>query len=248
MKDIFFSLSLSKKIFLRDKVCFILGLLPVGIGLILYYWVGKWFYGPVLEWGNNLVSQFITKDSLNSIIYYLFFGLISIFLFVLIGYTFTLVVSLVASPFNDLLSSRVEKILLGKKTEGLKESLLQTMRKMLVILKEELKKIFVILLLTLMAFFIGLFPVLAPISFFISATCLAIQFLDYTWCRREMAFRQCFRSLNKSLFSYSVTGVFFSLLMMVPVLNLVSIPFAVTFYTVLWLVKNEKSQITYDLA
>ena len=246
MKDIIQALSLSKKIILKDKVCLLLCLSPVVIGLILYYFVGQWFYGPVLSWGNELVARFISKDALNIVIYYIFFGLISVFLFVLIGYTFNLVVSILASPFNDFLSGRVEKILLGEKPQTLQEGLMKSLRNFLVILREEIKKIIVISLIALIAVVLGFFPILAPVSFFLSAVCLSIQFLDYTWCRREMSFRSCFRDLKKFLFSYSFAGVLFSFIMMVPILSLFCISYAVVFYTIIWLLKYEKERISVN--
>jgi CysZ protein len=247
MKDIIESFRISRKIVFSDKAVFFLCMIPLIIGIVFYIYFGAWFYGSFMERGTALIDQYISKDSWGAFIYYIFYGLVSILLFVIIGYTFNLLVSFVASPFNDMLSSRVEKIMLGQERESLSAGFFSTMKRIFSILWEETKKLIFNLTLNVIAVVLGLFAVTSFLSFMLTGLSLAIQFLDYSWCRHELKLSECRRSLFQNLGAYVFTGLGFAAVVLVPVLNTLSIPFGVVFYTVLWLKKNKKDLIVYSL-
>ena len=103
----FTSLGILKK----DKVSLLLSFVPVVIGIVIYFAFGSYLYGSGLDWIENFINEKISAETWGAILYWLAIAFISVASFFIINFTFVLVVSMVASPFNDLLSERVEKIL-----------------------------------------------------------------------------------------------------------------------------------------
>ena len=104
----------------------------------------------------------------------------------------------------------------------------------------ELKKVLIIAALTLVAAALSFFPVFAPIGLVMSAWLLAVQFVDYSWARHQWRVGQCLKDSVSHVFSYSLSGVFFMLLMALPGINLLAIPIAVIYFTLLWAEKNQQ--------
>ena len=102
------SFSLSINLFRKDKAILLLSLIPIAIGSILYYLLGRWVLVDVLRKVGEWIQDLISGD-IGSIIYYIIFFTFSIIFIFLINWTFVLVVSIISSPFNDFISDRVEK-------------------------------------------------------------------------------------------------------------------------------------------
>jgi CysZ protein len=110
---LFAALRTSVSILLRDRLVLLLAMAPVLIGIIVYYYAGTWFYRISNEWLSGVVESYITKDITLTIVRWLIKAILAVFVAIAVGQTFVLLVSIIASPFNDLLSSRVEQ-LMGK--------------------------------------------------------------------------------------------------------------------------------------
>lgn len=226
----------------KDRIVLFLTLMPLVIGFTLYAGFGTLVLTHFREWGEEWIRQKTTHPSLGTFLQGLLWVLLSLILFFIFNWTFVLLVSLLSSPFNGALSARVEKLLdqkpvenWGQVTQGIISSFFKNMG-------NELKKISLILILTLLALLLNFFPLLSPLSFLLSALLLAIQFLDYNWGRHEWPIGDCMKDLKRNIVSYGVTGGLFILAMTVPLLNVMAIPFAVIFYSCLWNFLNGKGR------
>jgi CysZ protein len=222
------------KVMTSDKWIMLLSMIPVLVGAALYYWLGSWMYGDVLAWGNQWVKEAISNDSFGNIVSWIVGIVMTIVLYFIISWTFVLVISIIASPFNDVISSRVERAILGRSEESVGASFTQMFGRIFRILWNESKKIVFIIALSTFGFLLSFIPFLVPVSMLISATLLAVGFLDYSWSRHDMSFSACVSNLKASFLSYSLGGIVFLFLIAVPILNLFLLPYAVVYFTVLY--------------
>ena len=225
-------------IFFKDKKIILFSLVPVFIGIALYYFIGNWFISEALLLSKTWVASKIQIGFLGKIIYYLLVGVMTVATYFIVNWTFVLFVSLIASPFNDIISERAEKALLNKPPLEMDESFSLMLKKITFIIFNELKKISLILFLTFVALVLGFIPFLSPLSIIVSAFLLAVGFIDYSWSRHDLKFRDCIKLARKSFISYSLSGGIFLVLIAIPVLNLFILPFAVVYYTVLFTKKE----------
>ena len=226
------SLSSAFQFILKDKIIMTLSSFPVMIGGALYYFLGSWVLNNVLVWGKQWISERMS-DGFGVFIYWILAALLWIVFFFIVNWTFVLVVSLIASPFNDAISGRVLKKLQGQATDSLPFTIKRLFSKSLFTIFNELKKISFIVLMTTLAFLISMIPVLAPISIVISAILLSVEFLDYSWSRKELKFSECLSDTRRFIFPYGISGGAFTFLMAIPIVNLFFLPIGVIYYTVL---------------
>jgi CysZ protein len=226
------------KVFKEDKWITILSMVPVVIGATIYYFLGNYIYGDILNMGRSWIETSVSSNSWSSVLYYLMVGILTIGFYFLLSWTFVLVVSGIASPFNDIVSRRVEKVLAGEIPESISVSLSRMSKNFVGTIVNELKKIALIVILSLLALVISFIPMLAPIGVVISAVLLAVGFLDYSWSRHNMHFRDCVNDIRKHLFSYGIMGGVFLALISIPGINLFLLPFGVVYFTVLFTDRN----------
>lgn len=224
----------------KNKVNLLLASIPVVLGIIIYWLLGSWIYETVMSYGNQLIEQYVSKDSWGAVLYNIAAVLMGVMLFFFVNWTFVLVVTLLASPFNDLLSSRIEKQLLGQEILPLGPSFKLLIGKIFYTLFNEIKKISFIIILSAFSFTFGYIPILAPIGVFIAVLLLSVEFLDYSWSRHDLRFRDCLKDLKGNVLGYSLGGGFFFMLVAVPILNLAVPALATSYFTVLW-VKNNRA-------
>lgn len=224
----------------KNKVNMLLGAIPVLIGIVLYWFLGKTLFTNALDWGNKYIEQYLsTSDTLGSIVYYLVASILTILLYFLVSWTFVLLVSVIASPFNDILSARIEKILLNEKLPAFNESISGAVTKLFPTLFNEVKKVSFIVSLSAFALLFGYIPILTPISVFISVVLLSIEFLDFSWSRHSMELKECRTDIRKNVFGYSLGGAFFLIIVAIPLVNLIVPSLATSYFTVLWVKSNE---------
>src|SRR5690606_31946442 len=185
----------------NDKWIVVLSLVPVAIGVGLYYWLGSWLYGDVLTWGNEWVKESIASDTWGNVISWAVGIVMTIVLYFVISWTFVLIISIIASPFNDVISSRVERAILGRSEETVSASFSQMFGRIFRILWNESKKIVFIVILSLIGFLFSFIPFLVPVSIVISSMLLAVGFLDYSWSRHDMKFGECVKDIKASFMS-----------------------------------------------
>jgi CysZ protein len=235
MKNSVKAVGKSFSMFKEDKLIILLSLVPIIVGLGFYYYLGNLFYVDLLGYGNSYLESNVTNNNVGGVLSWILTGLLTIVLFFLVNWTFVLFVSIVASPFNDLISGRVERVIKGTISDSLDSE--RFFKKFFKTILNEAKKISLIIVLSIIAFIIGMF--FPPLAFVISALLLAISFLDYSWSRKELSFGECVSNLRGSFFSYLITGSAFMALISIPIVNLLVLPYAVVYYSVLYYSKEQ---------
>lgn len=217
-----------------------MALIPVLIGIALYYFLGSWIYESATTAGKDLIDQYISQDSFGAVVYWLAAAILTVMLFFLVNWTFVLVVTLIACPFNDILSSRIEKQLRGENTLDMGATFSRLISRLFFTLFNEAKKILFIAFLSILSLVFGYIPLIAPIGIFLAVLLLAVEFLDYSWSRHDLKFKDCVKDLKGNVGGYSFGGAFFFILVSIPLINLVVPPLATSYFTTLW-VKNHES-------
>ena len=221
----------------KDNTLLILSLVPLLIGAFLYFLLGYWIYGGLLEWIKEILRPWITVElgAVSSLLN-LVLGIIFYFM---VSWTFVLTVSLLSAPFNDMMSSRVERLILGQRPVGLGSSLKETVLRLPHIFFNEIKKITAIIALLLLGFLFSFIPFLFPLTLLISCLLLSIGFIDYNWCRHEYPLRSCLKNLWENLANYTLGGAFFSLMVSVPFVNFLVPPLATVYFTLVFTHKHQ---------
>jgi len=227
----------------KDKTNLLFASAPVAIGLMLYYFLGTFVYGSVMNQAQVYINKFISAGAVGDVLYTIVMAILTVMLYFMISWTFVLVVSLVASPFNDILSARIEKQLDGQKLDSLPASFKVMMANFTKTIFVELKKISLIIFLSVIAFIIGFLPVLVPVSILITVILLAAQFIDYSWARNNIGFKSCVKDLTKNGLGYTLGGGFFFILVSIPIVNLLVPSLATSYFTILWVKNNKKSEV-----
>ncbi len=233
--NIFSSIGVSLSTFKKDKWIPIFSMAPVTIGGLVYFFLGRYLFTDLLEMGKEWIENSISSGGWSSFLYYIIVGLLTVIFYFLVSWTFILIVSLIASPFNDIISGRVEKALIGKTPDDASVSFKHLLSNLGMTLFNEMKKIILIVALSLFGFFISFIPILAPIALLISAILMAASFLDYSWSRKNMTAKECVAALRAHLIPYVLVGAGFLALMSIPVVNIFAIPFGVAYFTTLYI-------------
>ena len=238
MKNSLLSFQLAFKTIIKDKINILLTLIPICGGITLYYYLGGLIYSSALPYGQKLIEDYFQYKAMSTLIYYISSITLSILFFFLINWTFVLITSFIASPFNDILSARIEAAHHHKPLPNAQATLSTLFKNLLLTMITEAKKILFILTLSVLAFALGLFPLFAPLSLFITALILAMGYLDYSWCRHNFSLGQCTKSLKAHPLSYALGGGIFLFFVSIPVINLLVPSLATSYFTILWLKNN----------
>lgn len=234
MKEILLALKDTLRFPLKDKVLLLLCFIPVTIGVTLYALVGHWIFGKLTSWGRAIIESHVQNQNFGTFLYYLVIGIFGLALFFIVNWTFFLVISIISAPINDLISERTERLAGGALPESMPFSWSSLAGKWLRLALNEAKKVFLILTLSLCALLLSFIPFVAPVGFILNANLMSVQFLDYSWSRHNLSFGNCVGDFRKNFLPYALSGIAFTLLMTIPILNLFFLPLAVIFYTNLW--------------
>ncbi|MCF6180355.1 MAG: EI24 domain-containing protein, partial [Geopsychrobacter sp.] len=202
-----------------------------------------------LDLFKHLLAQYLPQGEAwyLAILYYLAWVVAGLLTTVLVFFGFTVIGNLLASPFNELLSERVENLQIGFAAASpfaLRRFCAESGRVMLIELKKQLLFIFGMILLLLINLLPGFGPliyaVLAPlfILFF-----LVIEYLGFILMRKQVRFGRQYRYvLGRPLLMAGFGSAVFCLLA-IPLVQFFCIPLAVTGATLLWCdFPNEKSE------
>ncbi len=239
LKDALVSFKPSVQNIFQDKINFILALIPIIIGIVLYVLLGSWVFGSLMEQGNAWIEGLTGEGATGSILTVIAGIILSVLLYLIISWTFVLIVTVVASPFNDMLSRRTERKMKGEELESFAASFAIIGSTFFKTIFTEIQKISFILVLSLLAFAMGYIPLLTPISLIITVLLLAVGFVDYSWSRHNIPFGMCFKDLKSNFLNYGFGGAFFFVLISIPVVNLIVSPWATSYFTMLWVKNNE---------
>jgi CysZ protein len=241
MKAILRSFPVALKMIFTDPVNLLLSVFPTFIALALYFFTVVYTYrnsDRIVSWFRGYIY---TSDQATWLAKVLT-AILIIFIFFLMSWTFVILVGVIAAPINSLLSSRIETKLVQKvyMDEDQTKAMAQVRSSMLQTFKNEGKKLLFILVIGAAAFLLNLFPMFYPVGIFLFATLVAIQFVDYSWSRHDLHFGQCLSDVTKNIFPYSLGGLFFLLMVAIPIVNAFVPAFATSYFTVLWLHRQKK--------
>ncbi len=203
-------------------------LINIGVFSGIVYWASRQFSA----WMDFLLGWL--PEWLGFIEYALwplfFLGIVAVVFF-----TFTVIGNLIASPFNALLSEKVQRM------EGA-ELPDMALKDWLVILPKsigrELRKLQYYLpraLILLILSFIPLVNLVSPFLWFLfNGWMMAIQYCDYAADNRMMSFTDMMQRLRQNNPGVWAFGATVSLVMLIPLVNLLIMPAAVVGSTLLW--------------
>lgn len=173
-------------------------------------------------------------------LYWLVWGLAFIVLLVVALFVFTMLANVIASPFNAILSVKVETHLTGREPQSQMSPWLVFPRT----ISRELAKVLYILPRLLGLVILTLIPglnVLSPVLWVLfGAWMMAIEYTDYGADNNDVGFRELRRRLGRRRFKALGFGLPLYFLLAVPIVNLVLMPVGVAGGTRFW-VENLKS-------
>ncbi|KPK34486.1 MAG: hypothetical protein AMK70_07355 [Nitrospira bacterium SG8_35_1] len=211
-------------------------LFPVLINTIVFslaITVGVYQFDIFLDWVLPQGNSWWIETTRTVI--WIFFTLLVLFI---LYFTFTILANLIASPFNGLLSEKVEEFLAGRplKNSGSVKSVIASV---LPSFMSEFKKIAYFMLLGGTTFLILLIPglnALAPILWlFFTSWMMSLEYIAYPMENHNMFFattRTRLKSMRALSLGFGMAVMFCS---MVPLINFVIMPAAVCGATALWL-------------
>lgn len=233
------TVSQALKLITRDPVNLFLAVVPTLIALAIYFSGFAWVFQH-----SDQLSLFISKyvnHSTAGVIGKILTFLLAVLMFLFMSWTFVIVVGLIASPFNSMLSSRIETLLAGRPvTEDKKKTLSEMAKALGGTLQNEIKKLVFIAVVGGMAFVLNMFPLFYPVGLFLVSVLFAVQFVDYSWSRHDMGAGACLSDVLRNIIPYSLSGFFFLLLVTIPIINAFIPAFATSYFTVLWLKRQKK--------
>lgn len=214
---------------------------PVAINVILIVAL-VWLLGNRLDvWLDAWLAGLPTWLAwLESVLWWLAL-LLGILLFC---YFFTLLANLIASPFNGLLSARVERLLTGRDPESgmsaageIADALTGELRR----LAYYLSRAAGLGLLSLVLLFVPLLNGLVPLLWFaFGAYMLAFEYLDNPMGNHGMAFAEKSRWLREHRWLGLGFGSAVTLITALPLVNLLVMPAAVAGATALWVERMQE--------
>ncbi|MBF8268906.1 MAG: uncharacterized protein HW386_615 [Gammaproteobacteria bacterium] len=152
-------------------------------------------------------------------------------------YGFTLVANLISAPFNGFLAEAVVIQLAGK-TNKQTGGLAQLIQEIIAALRNELRKFVYFVLCALPLLFLFIVPIvntLAPLVWLIFCSWLmALQYLDFPMSNQGMTFPEIRAKLRKRKSLAFGFGMSIMLMSLIPVLNFLAMPVAVTSASKLW--------------
>ena len=218
----------------KDKVSFILFFLPFIIGVLLYIFLGVWGFYKIQEFVQSFIA--FSKESFFSGILIKFSqAFYWVLALTITNYTFAIVVSVLGSPFHDLLSERVEEKLKGVPPRKIENRL----KWIFFTIFNQIKKLRFIFMMSILGLILGLFPAMIPLSFFLVGLSLAYEGLDYNWSRHDIAFSSCMKELKSNFLAYGIQGAFFLVLASIPFINIFIPTLLVVFFSIQWVKNND---------
>ncbi len=164
-------------------------------------------------------------------LYYVSVGLLYLASIAVVFLASLLLINIIASPIYEIVSQAVEQDVTGKKVSEL--GLWDSVK----LIKEECKKTFFILTISLILLFI---PGINILALFVTAFLLGWELYDYPMARRGMSFRQRLTTVSHDFVAVTIFGFW----LMIPVMQLFILPFAVPGGTLLNLEKMDKRHLS----
>lgn len=229
----------SLRLIKNDKLIILYSLVPILLGFVLNIYFGSTLYILGVETIKENITLFFAGQNsiLIQALMWLLVLIFTVLFWILLNWMMILTITILAAPFNDLISSRVEYLHYSRRASSSGEGL-GVFSRIVDILINEIKKILLIVLLSVVSFLLNLIPLLMPLSLLLMAFLVSFNFLDYSFSRHNWTASQCIGFFRKKFFSNAISGFVFLSLLSVPILNLFLVPLAVVFYTKLFLTQE----------
>ncbi len=108
----------------RDPVNLFLAVVPTVLALFMYLFTAVWVFRHAKYIELFLMDILPSKDAAG-ILGIIMTGILILFVFLVMSWTFVMVVGIIAAPFNSMLSSRIEKKLVQHVADPDKKEALQ---------------------------------------------------------------------------------------------------------------------------
>ncbi len=205
---------------------------PLLINIVVFSGIIYWTSQQFSFWMETLIGWL---PSWLSFLEYALWPLFFLAIAAVVFFTFTVIGNLIASPFNALLSEKVQRM------EGAQLPDME-LKDWLVILPRsigrELRKLQYYLpraLVLLILSFIPLVNLLSPFLWFLfNGWMMAIQYCDYAADNRMVSFTDMMKRLKQNNPGVWTFGATVSVVMLIPLVNLLIMPAAVVGSTLLW--------------
>jgi len=219
---------------LSEKKLRVFVIFPLIINILIFSFALSLLFNQLPSWIDSWLSFL---PGFLSFLEYVLYPLFALTAVLVVYYTFSIVANIIASPFNGILSERVEQLVAGRvvEPESLKEILAIIPRS----IGRELAKLAYylprVILLLIVSFIPGL-NIFAPILWFLfGAWMMAIQYCDYPMDNNKVSFKDMLMRLKKQRLTSVGFGGLVQLGMMVPILNFIMMPLAVIGATLYWI-------------
>lgn len=126
------------RIIFKDKLILLFSIIPPAIGIVLYYYIGTYFFTDLSQYLETTIRGYINVES--TYIKFILTAILAVVLFFLVNWTFVLIVTLIASPFNDVISARTEKKVLNQEQLKINEAIGKMLSQFLFTIVNESKK------------------------------------------------------------------------------------------------------------
>ena len=223
-----FSLPLrAAKVVFRHPVLIFWSALPISLTLFLYFYVISALQSRLTHWvAERLPDLGASPDGwiATSVMV-----LVKVVLFLVGAFTFSIIASIVASPFNDFLAESSEKwteLPLSKPLTGG-----WTLRARLIAI--DLAKTAAATAATVIALLISWIPAVNILGLLIAALLVCFQYISYAQTRRSVGLWGGLAFLLRHLFACAGFGIVLTLIFAVPIVSSLCLPFAVVGGTLL---------------
>ena len=233
------TLAESLKILFGDKKTLLLALAPFLLGTILYLSLGTWAYSTAFKWISRLLDDYYSLEKMGTLINIILSSVLGIIILFTSSWIFFFIVSIISCPFNDMISSRIEQIMLEKELTPLKKSFLETIHERFRIVMNEGKKIVLFIFVGLLGFILSPFPILIPLYLLIVSLLFSAGYLDYSWSRHHYSPFQCIQFLKNHIIPCFLSGFTFLAITSIPFINIFVPPLAIVYFSVFFSKKLE---------
>jgi len=234
---------LSIKTIIKDPINISLAIIPTLISLIFYI-------GLIVLIASNFdqltlfLATYIPNQDVAGWVGKILGFIFILFIFLLINWTHIILVGLISTPFNSLLSARIEAQFFQRPIEqDRSRTLKEVFKNFFKTIRGEFLKFLFIFVLSILAILLNIIPFFYPIALVLLSLLMSVQFLDFTWSRNNLKFSDCLKDIFNSFFSYLFSGFLFLIFMTIPFINSIIPAVATSYMTILWLMKNKKIQI-----
>lgn len=211
--------------------------IPVGINALLYSLLIWYVQSKISLWIESLIPK---SDAWYwAILYYFFIVLVGAILLVIVFYSFTLIGNFILTPFNEIISEKVEIIYSGGSIAGHGFSLSGFFSDMIRSYKAEGAKLLLYLAGFLLLLLFNLLPGIGTVIYGAAAMVYSLfflcwEFLDYPMERWRFTFRLKWRLAFNNMFVFIFFGAGSAFLLIIPFINLAAIPVCVIGATLLF--------------